>query len=74
VTANASVARPLLQVGATGDAVKTLQQGLVNAGYPVGTDGNFGPGTQNAVKQFQQAQGLTADGVVGAQTLNKLGV
>ncbi len=70
----ASVARPVLQLGATGDAVKTLQQALVKAGYPVGTDGSFGPGTQSAVKQWQQAQGLTADGVVGASSRAKLGI
>ena len=70
----ASVARPVLELGATGDAVKTLQQALVKAGYTVGIDGDFGPGTQSVVKQWQQAQGLTADGVAGASCWAKLGV
>jgi zinc D-Ala-D-Ala carboxypeptidase len=35
-------------------------------------DNNFGPATLTAVKQFQRGNGLTADGVVGANTWQKL--
>jgi lysozyme family protein len=58
-----------LRIGMQGDAVKKLQTALVNAGYPIAADGKFGPKTQEAVRQFQQARGLTVDGVAGAHTL-----
>ncbi|MEZ5298716.1 MAG: peptidoglycan-binding domain-containing protein [Ilumatobacteraceae bacterium] len=42
-----------LSLGARGDAVKQVQQALVNRGVQVagGVDGIFGPGTETAVKQ-----------------------
>jgi peptidoglycan hydrolase-like protein with peptidoglycan-binding domain len=38
----------------------------------IAADGDFGPGTERAVKAWQQANGLTADGIVGPKTLEKL--
>lgn len=38
------------------------------------SDGIFGPLTEEAVKEFQQAKGLPADGIVGARTWAALGV
>ncbi len=59
-----------LRVGAKGNDVYAVQQMLVEMGYlnAGGADGIFGGGTEKAVKQFQQAQGLTPDGVVWPQT------
>ena len=55
-----------------GADVKTVQQALVQVGINVTVDGVFGPGTQQAVKQFQLSAGLIVDGVVGPQTLKIL--
>jgi putative chitinase len=56
-----------LRRGSTGDAVKQMQQKL---GIP--SDGDFGAGTEAAVRKWQAANGLTADGVVGPKTLAAL--
>ena len=54
-------------------AVRLLQQKLKSLGYYKGTvDGDFGAGTTEAVKAFQRAHKMTADGVAGGGTLNKL--
>jgi hypothetical protein len=55
-----------------GSDVIKLQEKLKAAGIDVGIDGEFGPGTDKAVKEFQQKQSLTADGVVGAKTREAL--
>ena len=52
--------------------VKELQQQLKQLGYDVDTDGKFGPGTEKAVKQFQQSAGLKDDGIVGNDTYKAL--
>lgn len=57
----------LLQRGSRGDTVKKLQQAL-----KIDADGKFGPGTEKAVKEFQQKNGLKVDGIAGPQTLAKL--
>ena len=65
----------LLTVGAQGQAVTALQTQLKARGFDPGPiDGDFGPGTEQAVRAFQQAQGLEVDGVVGAQTASALGL
>jgi hypothetical protein len=62
-----------LKQGDSGAAVKALQQALNAVGSASLTvDGNFGPATTQAVIAFQQANGLTADGVVGADTAKAL--
>lgn len=54
-------------------AVKAVQQELVTRGYNTnGVDGIFGAGTKAAVISFQKAMGLSADGIVGENTLHKL--
>lgn len=58
-----------LKSGDTGSAVKELQNQLKKLGYYSGTaDGKYGSGTVTAVKKFQKANGLTADGKAGAKT------
>ena len=64
---------PLLRRGSRGVYVRYLQQKLVAKLYPAGTaDGIFGANTENAVRQFQQENGLAADGIVGPLTWGKL--
>jgi peptidoglycan hydrolase-like protein with peptidoglycan-binding domain len=64
-----------LRIGARGDAVRQLQQTLVDAGYDVfgGADGVFGVATANALSQFQYARGLKANARVDEATLAALG-
>ena len=63
-----------LQRGFTGsEAVRVVQRRLKELGYYKGSaDGDFGPATETAVKEFQKANGLTADGKVGEKTLAKM--
>jgi N-acetylmuramoyl-L-alanine amidase len=63
------------QQGSEGGAVREIQQLLKNWGYYSGAvDGVFGEQTEKAVKYFQEANGLEADGVVGPRTLAALGI
>ena len=55
--------------------VSQIQQALNEKGYSVGAvDGQMGPKTKSALKQFQQAQGLQASGKVDQQTLAALSI
>ncbi len=59
-----------LRSGMKSEAVKQMQEALISLGYLGGTpDGIFGTNTENAVKKFQRANGLKADGLAGTQTL-----
>jgi len=52
---------------------KQIQLALKNAGYYQGQiDGKIGPRTQDAIRRFQKANGLKADGIVGKKTLAEL--
>jgi putative chitinase len=57
----------LLKKGDNNEQVKQLQ-------IKLGVDpvGNFGPKTEEAVKKYQAANGLIADGIVGDATWNKI--
>jgi len=59
-----------LKKGNAGEIVVTLQNLLVEKGYidRDSVDGDFGPGTEAAVKQFQTDNSLTADGIVDPAT------
>ena len=65
----------LSRFGSQGEEVFKIQQRLLSWGYYSGeVDGVYGSATQNAVKKFQQKNGLTADGVAGPATLSALGL
>jgi hypothetical protein len=49
-----------------------LQVFLREAGYDVNPDGDYGPGTERAVRQFQIDHGLVVDGVAGQKTWTTL--
>ena len=69
----ASGGYPLVSRGSAGVYVLILQDALNALGYTgSGLDGYFGGGTRNAVINFQRAQGLGADGVVGCQTWERI--
>ncbi len=52
---------------------KQIQNALKNAGFYEGRiDGKIGKNTKQAVRAFQEANGLAADGVVGNKTWAKL--
>jgi peptidoglycan hydrolase-like protein with peptidoglycan-binding domain len=58
----------MLKRGSHGAEVEALQMELNEFGVQVDIDGHFGPKTEEAVKHFQTAFGLHADGIVGPQT------
>ena len=58
-----------LKKGSKGDEVVTLQKAL-----GITADGDFGPKTEAAVKEYQRTHNLVADGIVGAKTWAALGV
>ncbi|MBI1822489.1 MAG: peptidoglycan-binding protein [Nitrospirae bacterium] len=61
------------RLGAVGPAVKTLQEALAKLQLYLGPiDGNFGGGTERAVKAYQKKQRLTVDGIVGNETWDEL--
>lgn len=68
----------VLRRGSTGREVEQVQFWLsdlaqMTSGLPsIAVDGNFGAGTENAVRAFQRQQGLTVDGVVGQTTWDRL--
>jgi peptidoglycan hydrolase-like protein with peptidoglycan-binding domain len=64
----------MLKTGSDGSDVTRLQQQLSSKGFGPsgGADGHFGAGTKAAVMRFQRANGLLADGMVGAATARKL--
>jgi peptidoglycan hydrolase-like protein with peptidoglycan-binding domain len=59
----------ILGRGMAGEPVKLLQQKL---GVPV--DGQFGPGTEKAVRDFQTKEKIAVDGVAGPDTFTRMGL
>ena len=72
-TPPATITTALMRLGDSNDSVKLMQQKLISLGYLSGTaDGIFGNLTYRAVKEFQKAHALSADGVAGSQTIAAL--
>ena len=72
---SASVSWPVLRKGSRGEAVRELQQKLMELGYDLGVygaDGIFGKKTVAAVKAFQRDCGIKVDGIAGPVTYGKL--
>ncbi len=77
-----TVRLPLLKRGDTGTAVESAQLILIHRGYDCGgsknllgretPDGDFGPATEKAVRDFQTAHALTPDGEIGPDTWTAL--
>jgi hypothetical protein len=62
-----------LTVSTDPELIADLQRALTSAGYDPGTpDGSFGENTEAAVIAFQQANGLSPDGIVGPETADAL--
>lgn len=61
-----------LCVGSSGPAVRDLHHRLAQAGHPTGGGEEFDGATDAAVRAFQAARGLAADGVCGPQTWSAL--
>lgn len=59
----------LLRIGASGNAVETLQISLNRHGYGLAVDGVFGRATRAAIVDLQRRHGLPVDGVVNPATL-----
>lgn len=64
--------KPTLHRGLSGDMVTELQEKLRAKGAHLAVDGDYGPGTETAVKAWQAAHGLTPDGIAGAKTWESL--
>lgn len=64
-----------LSRGSKGTAVKDMQTKLITCGYfcgSYGADGDFGSGTETALKNFQRDYGLSVDGIFGPKSKAKL--
>lgn len=60
---------PTVRRGASNSfRVTVLQYVMRHRGYSLDVDGSFGPATEEAVRSFQKAKGLSVDGVVGPNT------
>ncbi len=61
-----------VKTGQEGASVREAQGLLAAHGHRVAVDGDFGPQTRAAVVAFQQSRGITADGIIGPETMREL--
>lgn len=59
-------------VGDQGSDVAEIQGTLADLGYDVVADGDYGPSTVAAIKDFQRSHGMDVDGAVGPETYSVL--
>lgn len=70
-----ATAKNYLEIGDSGAAVKTMQLMLIECGYSCGSygaDGEFGSGTDAALRKFQKDNSLVVDGQYGPASKMKL--
>jgi Putative peptidoglycan binding domain len=66
------VVHPLLKRKSRGDLVVWAQEHLIAAGAELPVTGFFGPKTARAVREFKEARGLPANGIIDTETWNAL--
>lgn len=72
-SSNISYGKKSRFIRVSGVSVSDVQRALARAGYDPGPiDGQIGKKTKAAIKSFQRASGLSADGVVGDKTWSRL--
>ena len=72
MSVSTSFAAGQFRVGDQGEEIAEIQGQLVLLGYDVMADGAFGAATADAIKEFQKAQGIKADGLIGPATYSAL--
>lgn len=63
---------PYAQRGTKGPLAAAIQAALCEAGHSLEIDGEFGPLTETALREYQKKNGLEVDGVAGPATYAKL--
>ena len=71
-SSSATLAAGALRLGDQGSEVAEIQGRLAMLGYDVVADGDFGPATADAIKDFQTLNGMKADGLIGPATFMAL--
>lgn len=71
-SSGATFASGALRMGDQGSEVAEIQGRLAMLGYDVVADGDFGPATVDAIKDFQTLNGMKADGLIGPATFMAL--
>lgn len=67
-----SVVGATFHPGDKGSQITAIQQALVDQGSSIIVDGEYGAGTEEAIRQFQASHGLETDGIVGQETYEAL--